>query len=177
MSLQDALKEKALALISQQMNNWVVEIQRHVGRHQAELVRALDELSETVARYDEKIDEEQIASAIAEVLAAQPPPGPTYDVLKTALASIEKGSSLSEVLTYLVNEVAHHVPRAAMFIIKGPSAIGWYARGFEPAEAVKQLSVSLSSDTMFRAVHTSRQALQSPLAETPGTVQALGRLG
>lgn len=177
MSLQDALKEKTLALISQQMNNWVVEIQRHVGRHQADLVRALDELSETVARYDEKINEGQIGSAIAEVLAAQPPPGPTYGTLKTALAAIEKGSSLSEVLTYLVNEVSHHVPRVAMFIIKASSAIGWYARGFEPPEAVKQLSVPLSSDTMFRTVHGSRQAQQATLDETPGTVHALGRLG
>jgi hypothetical protein len=177
MSLQDALKEKTLALISQQMNNWVVEIQRHIGHHQAELVRALDELSETVARYDEKIDEGEITSAIAEVIANEPPPGPSYDSLKSALATIEKGTSLSEVLTYLVNEVAQHVPRAAMFIIKGPSAIGWYARGFEPAEAVKQLSVPLSSDTMFRTVNGSRQALQQELRETPGTVSALGRQG
>ncbi len=176
MSLQDALKEKTLALISQQMNNWVVEIQRHVGHHQGELVRALDELQETVARYDEKIDEGQIASSIAEVLAAQPPPGPSYETLKSALATIEKGTSLSEVLTYLVNEVAQHVPRAAMFIIKGPSAIGWYAKGFEPPEAVKQLSITLSSDTVFRTVHNSRQALQTVLDRTPGTVQALGRL-
>jgi hypothetical protein len=177
MSLQDALKEKTLALISQQMNNWVVEIQRHVSHHQAELVRALDELNETVARYDEKIDEGEIASAMTEVVASQPPPGPSYDSLKSALATIEKGTSLSEVLTYLVNEVAQHVPRAAMFIIKGPSAIGWYAKGFEPADGIKQLSVTLSSDTMFRTVHNSREALQTPLDQTPGTVQALGRLG
>jgi hypothetical protein len=177
MSLQDALREKTLALISQQMNNWVVEIQRHVGQHQADLVRALDELSETVARYDEKIDENQIGKAISEVLASQPPPGPTYATLKASLAAIEKGTSLSEVLTYLVNEVAHHVARAAMFIIKGPNAIGWYARGFEPPEAVKQLSVALSADTMFRTVHGSRQPLQALLDKTPGTVQALGRLG
>jgi hypothetical protein len=177
MSLQDALKEKTLALISQQMNNWVVEIQRHVSHHQAELVRALDELNETVARYDEKIDEGEIAGAMAEVVAAQPPPGPSYDTLKSALAVIEKGTSLSEVLTYLVNEVAQHVPRTAMFIIKGPSAIGWYAKGFEPPDGIKQLSVALSSDTVFRTVHNSREALQTTLDQTPGTVQALGRLG
>jgi hypothetical protein len=177
MSLQDALKEKTLALISQQMNNWVVEIQRHVSHHQAELVRALDELNETVARYDEKIDEAEIAGAMSEVVAAQPPPGPSYDALKSALATIEKGTSLSEVLTYLVNEVAQHVPRAAMFIIKGPSAIGWYAKGFEPSDGIKQLSVALSSDTVFRTVHNSREALQTSLDQTPGTVQALGRLG
>lgn len=181
MSLQDDLKGKTLALISQQMNNWVVEIQRHIGRHQEGLVRALDELQETVARYDEKIDEAAIGRAMADVVADQPPPAPTgpgFDRLKASLATIEKGSSLSEVLTYLVNEVSQFVPRAAMFIVKGPSAIGWYARGFDgPADAVKQINVPLSADTILRPVHNQREALRVSLDESPGTRDALARLG
>ena len=76
MSLQDDLKGKTLALISQQMNNWVVEIQRHIGRHQESLMRVLDELQETVARYDEKIDEAEIGRAMAEVVADAAARGP-----------------------------------------------------------------------------------------------------
>ena len=34
MSLEDDLKAKTLALISRQMANWVVDIQRHIQRHQ-----------------------------------------------------------------------------------------------------------------------------------------------
>jgi hypothetical protein len=181
MSLQDDLKGKTLALISQQMNNWVVEIQRHIGRHQEGLVRALDELQETVARYDEKIDEGEIGRAMAQVVADQPPPAPTgpgFDRLKASLATIEKGSSLSEVLTYLVNEVSQFVPRAAMFIVKGPSAIGWYARGFDgPADAVKQINVPLTADTILRPVHNQREALRISLDQSPGTREALARLG
>jgi hypothetical protein len=181
MSLQDDLKGKTLALISQQMNNWVVEIQRHVGRHQESLVRALDELQETVARYDEKIDEAEIGRAMAEVVADQPPAAPTgpgFDRLKASLATIEKGSSLSEVLTYLVNEVSQFVPRAAMFIVKGPSAIGWYARGFDgPADAVKQINVPLTADTILRPVHNQREAMRVSLDQSPGTREALARLG
>jgi hypothetical protein len=181
MSLQDDLKGKTLALISQQMNNWVVEIQRHVGRHQESLVRALDELQETVARYDEKIDEAEIGRAMAEVVADQPPPAPTgpgFDRLKASLATIEKGSSLSEVLTYLVNEVSQFVPRAAMFIVKGPSAIGWYARGFDgAADAVKQINVPLTADTILRPVHNQREAMRVSLDQSPGTREALARLG
>jgi hypothetical protein len=181
MSLQDDLKGKTLALISQQMNNWVVEIQRHVGRHQESLVRALDELQETVARYDEKIDEAEIGRAMAEVVADQPPAAPTgpgFDRLKASLATIEKGASLSEVLTYLVNEVSQFVPRSAMFIVKGPSAIGWYARGFEgPADTIKQVNVPLAADTILRPVHNQREALRLSLDESPGTREALARLG
>ena len=79
MALEDDLKAKTLALISQQMANWVVEIQRNIAGPQANLVRTLDELQETVARYDERINEADIGPAMAEVVA-QPtrrrPPGP-----------------------------------------------------------------------------------------------------
>jgi hypothetical protein len=183
MSLEEDLKARTLALISQQMANWVVEIQRQIGDRQASLVRSLDELQETVAAYDEKINESEVQVAIAEVLASQPPPpppvvaGPGYDRLKASLAEVDKGSSLSEALTYLVNEVGQYVDRVAMFIVKGPSAIGWYGRGIQPPDVVKQVSVSLNADTVFRNVHSSRHALRGNVVHTPGTAQALARLG
>ena len=162
------------------MANWVVDIQRQIQEHQGNLVRALDELSESTARYDEKIDEASIAQAMAEVLAAAPPPapaGPGMDRLRTSLTEIEKGTSLSEVLTYLVNEVSHYAQRTAMFIVKGPSAIGWYAKGVDPADAVKQVNIPLAGDTVFRNVSHSRQVMRGHMAHTPGTAQALARLG
>src|SRR5512140_2541554 len=125
MGLEDDLKARTSALISQQMANWVVEIQRAIQSHQATLVSALDELGEQVARYDEKVDEQAIGSAIVEVLREQPPSA-DYSALKASIAAIEKGSSLSEVLTHLVTEVNRHVDRVAMFIVKGNAAVGWY---------------------------------------------------
>ncbi len=185
MSLEDDLKAKALALISQQMANWVVDIQRQIQEHQGTFVKTLDELSEAVARYDEKINEGEIAAAMAEVVAAQPPPlppppvfaGPGMDKLRLSIAEIEKGTSLSEVLTYLVNEVSQYVDRTAMFIVKGTSAIGWYSRGVDPGDAVRQVNVPLASDTVFRNVSNSRQALRGALMHSPGTAQAVARLG
>ncbi|HJS58642.1 MAG TPA: hypothetical protein VKA01_11120, partial [Vicinamibacteria bacterium] len=180
MSLEDDLKARALALISQQMASWVVVIQRQIQEHQGNLVRALDELSESTARYDEKIDEASIAQAMSQALAASPPPappGPGMDRLRASLSEIEKGTSLSEVLTFLVNEVATYSERTAMFIVKGPSAIGWYAKGIEPAEAVKQVNIALTADTVFRNVSHSRQAMRGHMSHTPGTAQAMSRLG
>jgi hypothetical protein len=183
MTLQEDLKAKALSLISQQMANWVVDIQRQIGEHQGNLVRALDDLQESVARYDEKINESDIEMAMAEVVANMPPPepaapvGPGFDQLKASVATLEKGTSLSEVLTHLVNEVSQYVDRAAMFIVKGPSAIGWYARGVEPAEAIKQVNVPLNADTVLRNVNNSRHALRGAMQHSPGTQQALARLG
>jgi len=183
MTLQDDLKAKALSLISQQMANWVVDIQRQIGEHQGNLVRALDDLQESVARYDERINEGDIEMAMAEVVANMPPPepaapvGPGFDQLKASVATLEKGASLSEVLTHLVNEVSQYVDRAAMFIVKGPSAIGWYARGVEPADVIKQVNVPLNADTVLRNVNNSRHALRGALQHSPGTQQALAKLG
>src|SRR6185369_13394034 len=183
MTLQDDLKAKALSLISQQMANWVVDIQRQIGEHQGNLVRALDDLQESVARYDEKINEGDIEMAMAEVVANMPPPepaapvGPGFDQLKASVASLEKGTSLSEVLTYLVNEVSGYVDRAAMFIVKGPSAIGWYGKGMPTPDALKQVNVPLGAETMFRTVQNTRAAVRGRLQDSPGTVQVLSRLG
>ena len=144
MSLQDDLKAKTLALVSQQMANWVVEIQRSIAKHQADLVRSLDVLQETVARYDEKIDEGAIGRAMDEVVSEQPPAaggGGGCEQLRASLAEIDKGTSLSEVLTHLVKECSAYIERSAMFIVKGTSAIGWYGRGFDQPEMIKQLNI------------------------------------
>jgi hypothetical protein len=179
MALEDDLKARTSALISQQMANWVVEIQRAIQGHQAALVRALDELGETVARYDEKVDEQSIAAAITEVLSQQSSFGGAadYSGLKSSIASIEKGANLSEVLTHLVTEVAKQTDRAAMFIIKNNAAVGWYARGFDHTDAVRSVNVPLTGDTAFRLVHSSRAPVRGHVSHSPGTVQALARLG
>lgn len=179
MSLEDDLRARTSALISQQMANWVVEIQRAIQGHQAALVGALDELGETVARYDEKVDESAIAQAMAEVLAQQPPAAGAADYggLKASLAAIEKGTNLSEVLTHLIGEVTRHVERTAMFIVKNNAAVGWHARGFDHPEAVKALTIPLSADTVFRIAHGTRSATRGHAAHSPATAQALARLG
>jgi len=178
MGLEDDLKARTSALISQQMANWVVEIQRAIQGHQAALVSALDELGETVARYDEKVDEGSIANAMSEVLAQQPPAaGADYGALKGSIAAIEKGTNLTEVLTQLMNEVQRHAERSAMFIVKNNAAVGWNARGFDHGEAVKAVTIPLTGDTVFRLVHGTRNATRGHASQSPGTAQALARLG
>jgi hypothetical protein len=162
------------------MANWVVEIQKQIQQHQANLVASLDELQETVARYDEKIDEGQIEAEIRQVLAQTPaagPSGPGADRLKASILAIERGASLSEVLTYLVNEVSQYVDRAVMFIVKGTNVIGWAARGVHPPDAARAISVPLSADTVFRIVQNAKHALRGHISHSPGTSQALARLG
>jgi len=193
MALEDELKARTLALVSQQMANWVVEIQKRIVEHQANLVGALDELQENVARYDEKIDEGSIGSAISEVIAANPvaPPapvaapaaveaGPNIAVLLSAMAEVDTGANLTEVLTSLVNESAKQVDRVAMFIIKGTNAVGWYAKGFDNNDAVKQIQVPLANETIFKTVQTDRAPVlfdPNGTGQTAASLQRMGSLG
>ena len=64
-----------------------------------------------------------------------------------------------------------------MFIVKSNAAVGWYARGFDHPDAVKTLTIPLTADTVFRVVHTSRHATRGHVTHSPGTAQALARLG
>src|SRR5262245_17767373 len=179
MGLEDDLKARTSALISQQMANWVVEIQRAIQGHQANLVSALDELGEQVARYDEKVDESAIASAMAEVVALQPPAAAAadYSGLKASISAVEKGTNLSEVLSALMAEVTRHAERVAMFIVKNNAAVGWNARGFDHSDAVKAITIPLTADTVFRLVHGTRSATRGHSGHSPATAQALARLG
>ncbi len=185
MPLEDELKARTLALVSQQMANWVVEIQKRIVDHQASLVGALDELQEHVARYDERIDEPSIERAIEEVIAANPAApggegGSGIAVLLAAMAEVDTGANLTEVLTSLVNESAKQVDRVAMFIIKGTNAVGWYAKGFEANEGVKQIHIPLAADTVFRTIQSDRApVLFDPLAagQTAAALQKMGSLG
>ncbi|MBX7185302.1 MAG: hypothetical protein K1Y01_09180 [Vicinamibacteria bacterium] len=187
MALEDELKARTLALVSQQMANWVVEIQKRIVEHQANLVGALDELQENVARYDEKIDEGSIGSAIDEVIAANPvaaaaapaasEAGPGIAVLLSAMAEVDTGANLTEVLTSLVNESAKQVDRVAMFIIKGTNAVGWYAKGFDLNDAVKQIQIPLAGDTIFKTVQADRAPVLFDPNTAGQTAQALQRMG
>ncbi|MBK5255545.1 MAG: hypothetical protein JJE39_05895 [Vicinamibacteria bacterium] len=186
MPLEDELKARTLALLSQQMANWVVEIQKRIAEHQTSLVGKLDELQENVARYDEKIDEDAISRAIGEVFAANPgaaspspvaETGPNVALLLSAMAQVDTGANLTEVLTSLVNESAKQVDRVAMFIIKGANAVGWYAKGFEVNEAVKQIQIPLANDTIFRTIQSDRAPVLFNPATTGQTAPSLQKMG
>lgn len=190
MALEDELKARTLALVSQQMAGWVVEIQKRIVEHQANLVGALDELQENVARYDEKIDESAIEGAIGEVFAknpmaapapADPAPvvesGPSIAVLLSAMAEVDTGASLGEVLTSLVNESAKQTDRVAMFIVKGPNAVGWYAKGFSTNDAVKALQIPFANDTIFKTILADRAPVLFDPRSKGQTGDAMARLG
>jgi hypothetical protein len=93
------------------------------------------------------------------------------------MAEVDTGANLTEVLTSLVNESAKQVDRVAMFIIKGANAVGWYAKGFDNNDAVKQIQVPLGNDTIFRNVQNDRSPVLFDPNTAGQTVASLSRMG
>lgn len=76
-------------------------------------------------------------------------------ILKVAINEIQANKTQSDVLSALVSQASSFSPRIALFIVKSGNAIGWMARGFDNEQAnnaLKGVSISLSSDTVLRTV-------------------------
>ncbi len=73
-------------------------------------------------------------------------------IVKSAITDINEQKSQADILKALVNRASSFAPRVAFFVIKGEQASGWRGRGFEGTvgdEAIQQISLSLSSDTVI----------------------------
>lgn len=80
-------------------------------------------------------------------------------ILKAAVEEIDDQRTQASILDALVNRAASFAPRVAFFVIKNEQATGWRGRGFEGTigdEAVRQITLPLSSDTVISDVARSR---------------------
>jgi len=89
-------------------------------------------------------------------------------LVKAAVEELEQQSSQADILNTLVNRAAAFAPRVAFFVVKNERATGWRARGLEGTvgdDAVREISLPLSSDTVLSDVARSR----SVWSGEPGT--------
>jgi hypothetical protein len=186
---QDQLRAKSLALFHALVSNWANDLRKEVTGLQDELLQKLDQLQERMSKYEENIDEERILAfaneAAALVRGGAGGAGGGGDALKkvrAAIGKIEHGTSLTEVLTILLEELSQFAPRVALFILKGGSCIGWNGRGFDTGpgfsnDAIKKISVPTSADTLFSAVINSRSGFVGESNRHRDNVQLLSRIG
>jgi hypothetical protein len=182
---QDQLRAKSLALFHALVSNWANDLRKEVTGLQDELLQKLDQLQERMSSYEENIDEERILAFANEAVNAVRSGGGTGNPLlkvRASLKKIDEGTSLTEVLTILLEELSQFAPRVALFILKGGSCIGWNGRGFDGGpgfnnEAIKKISVPTTADTLFSAVINSRQAFVGESNRHRDNVQLLSRIG
>lgn len=73
------------------------------------------------------------------------PAAPVAATLEKALATIQEASSQTDILRALLDGAAGVAARVALFVMKGTSAAGWQARGFDDNNAIKKISMDASS--------------------------------
>ncbi len=182
---QDQLRAKSLALFHALVSNWSNDLRKEVTGLQDELLQKLDRIQERMSSYEDRIDEERIlafANEAMNLVKGAAGSGDALKKLRASLAKIDHGTSLTEVLTILLEELSHFAPRVALFILKGGSCIGWNGRGFDSSpgfsnDAIKKISVPTSADTLFSAVINSRSAFVGESNRHRDNVQLLSRIG
>ena len=179
MSLEDTLKTRTLAAVAHGVDQWQSDLRRALTHHEEVVARSLDSLQRAAA-LDLGTLESGLAAAISSAIAASPAPeapvARTFDFakLRASLAAMDRATSLSEAMTTLVNESLGYAERAVMFIVKGPSAVGWYGKGAAP-DIVKSLVIPLNESGPLATVFSTKQPLRgaeaiSRLGGSPGTV-------
>jgi hypothetical protein len=182
---QDQLRAKSLALFHALVSNWSNDLRKEVTGLQDELLQKLDRIQERMSSYEERIDEERIltfANEAMNLLKGASGSGDTLKRVRASIAKIDQGTSLTEVLTILLEELSQFAPRVALFILKGGSCIGWNGRGFDSGpgfsnEAIKKISVPVNADTLFSAVVNSRTSFVGESNRHRDNVQLLSRIG
>lgn len=182
---QDQLRAKSLALFHALVSNWSNDLRKEITGLQDELLQKLDRLQERMTGYEERIDEDRIlafANEAMNLLRGASGSGDTLKKVRASIARIDQGTSLTEVLTILLEELSQFAPRVALFILKGGSCIGWNGRGFDAGpgfnnEAIKKISVPTNADTLFSAVINSRSSFVGESNRHRDNVQLLSRIG
>ena len=73
--------------------------------------------------------------------------------LKAAIDAVESVSQQADVLNALLDGAGNFAGRCALFLLRGPVAIGWHGRGLADNDAVKTVSVSATSPLLAVAVN------------------------
>lgn len=173
MSLEDTLKTQTLAAVAHGVDQWQSDLRRALTHHEEIVARSLDSLQRAAA-LDLGTLESGLAAAISSAVAAAPAPetpaARSFDFakLRASLAAVDRATSLSEAMMTLVNESLGYAERAVMFIVRGPSALGWYGKGAAP-DVVKSLVIPLNESGPLASVFDTKQPVRG--------AEALSRLG
>ena len=184
----DQLRAKSLAVFHALVSTWSNDLREEVSGLQDELLRKLDVLQDQMSKYEENIDEERILAFVREISSLAggggggDGGGSSLKSVRQSLTKIDGGTSLTQVLTLLLAELAQFAPRVALFILKGGSCIGWNGRGFNDSpgfndEGIKRISVPTSADTVFSEVINSRGSFVGESNKHSDNIQLLSRVG
>lgn len=109
-----------------------------------------------------------------EGVVGAPPGGSPTDVLNSAVSSIQDAEAQPEILRALLEGASKFSGRAALFVIRGGTATGWQARGFDDDDGIKKFSVDTSDGLASRAVQDRMPAAAAAAEFDQKFVSAVG---
>jgi hypothetical protein len=78
--------------------------------------------------------------------------GSSSKVLNGALRSLQDSTTQTEILRSLLESAANFCTRSALFVVRGSTAQGWQARGFEDDSAVRLVSIDCTRGIAVRVL-------------------------
>ncbi|MSO23312.1 MAG: hypothetical protein EXQ58_08685 [Acidobacteria bacterium] len=101
-------------------------------------------------------------------------------LLDSALKEITLQSNQVDILTCYLDKAAQFASRAALFVMKAGSLVGWQARGFEGDfnnASIKTLAFPADRDNFLRQVADTRTACNTATAGNPEVMDVVSRFG
>ena len=128
-------------------------------------------VGEVVENHMPRLRQEMVSRVLEalgpELGSAAPPPESSPANLLRAISAIQAGSTQREILRSLLDHAARYSGRAALFVIKSGTAIGWQGRAFTNHEEIKDFPLDVSSGVAARAMQ-SRIAFQGGSSDMDG---------
>ena len=99
-------------------------------------------VAEVLDREVSRLREELLTRVLRDLepLLAPATESPTA-LLQAAVAAIQSANSQTDILSALLDGASSFAARAALFVLRGSTAVGWQARGFMDNNAIRTLSV------------------------------------
>jgi hypothetical protein len=168
-------------------------VRARVGLLEQDISRVQREVNESFTRLLESTDaagslpeqDEAVAQIAAEVTAQIDRAGAEsvrlgadIALLRDSVAELNQQRTQADVLNALVARAANFAPRVVLFVVKGPNAVAWAARGLDDGGTpIRGMSVSLESSTVLRAALNSQQTFYGSPDLQAENQPLLSRLG
>lgn len=76
------------------------------------------------------------------------------DLLNAAVASVQDATSQTDILKALLDGATNFAQRAGLLVVRGTTAMGWQARGFDDNEGFRHFSTDCSRGLCERVLHS-----------------------
>jgi hypothetical protein len=96
---------------------------------------------------------QRVLEQLQPALATPPGPSPT-EILNTALLGLQRANSQGELLSVLLEGCGQFSARAALFVLRGQSAVGWHACGFRDNDGLKNFAINATAGLSAKAIET-----------------------